>query len=61
MNKLKPTLIVFFLVILAATLSAQRQTGSLNGKVADQDEVVLPGATVTISSAALMGTRTFVA
>ncbi|MCX6562548.1 MAG: carboxypeptidase-like regulatory domain-containing protein, partial [Candidatus Aminicenantes bacterium] len=39
---------------------AQRQTGSLHGQVIDKDKIPLPGATVSISGAALMGKKDYV-
>jgi hypothetical protein len=45
----------------AATVSAQgTQTGTLSGSVVDQGGLVLPGVTVTVTSAALQGVRTTV-
>ena len=49
-----------FLAGLAAPGYAQRQTGSIHETVMDKDKNPLPGATVTISGAAVMGTRAYV-
>ena len=53
-------LILFFSLALITTAHAQEQTGSITGKIIDQNDEPLPGATVTLSGPALMGTRTFV-
>jgi hypothetical protein len=45
---------------LAAAVGAQVQTGELTGLVKTSDDLTLPGATVTISSPVLQGTRTVV-
>ncbi len=45
---------------LVTTSFAQEQTGSITGKIVDEDNNPLPGATITLSGPALMGTRTFV-
>jgi len=47
-------------LLLCSFAFAQRQTGSLTGTVTDEGGVALPGAEVTITSPALMGTRSFV-
>jgi outer membrane receptor protein involved in Fe transport len=44
----------------AAVVNAQVQTGELTGLVKTSDELSLPGATVTITSPALQGSRTIV-
>jgi hypothetical protein len=47
------------LLALSFTAAAQRTTGTIRGTVTDDTGAVLPGATVTISSEALIGgTRT---
>lgn len=53
------------IVVLALSLTAigfaqSRQTGSISGLVLDEQGVPLPGATVTISGPALMGTLSYV-
>ncbi len=54
------SLIVLLAIALASSGFAQRQTGTIAGHVADQEGNALPGATVTITSPALMGTSSFV-
>jgi hypothetical protein len=53
-----------FSVILAmgitTTALAQRQTGSVAGKVTEVNGEPLPGASVTLSGPSLMGTLTFI-
>jgi hypothetical protein len=52
---------VFIAVLGFSNLSfAQRQTGSIHGLVVDKDKNPLPGATVTLTSPALMGPRDYV-
>ncbi len=52
---------VFILALAMASLAfAQRQTGSISGKVIDKEGNPLPGATVSISGPALMGTSSYV-
>jgi hypothetical protein len=50
--------------LMAATFAlpayAQETTGSIGGTVVDASRAVLPGATVTVVSPALMGTKTTV-
>ena len=53
-------LISLFAFCLTSTTFAQRQTGSIFGTVVDEEGTPLPGATVTLSGPALMGTRTYV-
>jgi len=50
-----------FLLVFAVGISAmaQRQTGSITGKVVDEEGVPLPGVSVTVSGSAFMGTATF--
>ena len=53
--------LVGVLFIQAAICSAQGvQTGTIRGSVRDQQDLPVPGATVTVSSPALQGTRTSV-
>src|SRR5690606_24857621 len=47
-------------VLLAGAVAAQVQTGELTGTVMSSDGLTLPGATVTVRSPALQGTRTVV-
>src|SRR5262245_4842698 len=50
-----------FVLMLASAAGAQTTsatTGAMNGTVTDNTTAVLPGVTVTISSPAMMGTRT---
>ncbi len=52
--------LVLSLLLLAAAATAQTvsaTTGAINGKVTDTSGAVLPGVTVTIASASMMGTR----
>jgi hypothetical protein len=55
----KAFLTVLFVLLLAATGLAQRQTGSIQGKALDQDKNPLPGVTVTLTGPALMGTKEY--
>jgi len=48
------------LTLAPAAFSQSRETGAIVGTVYDQQGEVLPGATVSVTSPALMGTRTFV-
>jgi len=52
--------ILFFTMALATASYGQEQTGSITGKILDQNSEPLPGATVTLSGQSMMGTRTFV-
>lgn len=56
----KIIVIAFFTIILASLSFAQRQTGSLHGKVVDREGNPLPGATVTISGPSLLGVDNYV-
>jgi hypothetical protein len=58
--KLKFSVLLVAMVLLAALpLSAQTNpTGIISGKVVDPDGLAVPGATVTLESPALQGTRT---
>jgi len=56
--------IIFMLILLVSsgivtTLSAQRQTGSIFGKVTEVDGSPLPGASVTLNGPSLMGSLAF--
>ncbi|OFW01617.1 MAG: hypothetical protein A3I61_06250 [Acidobacteria bacterium RIFCSPLOWO2_02_FULL_68_18] len=54
--------IVALLVVVpvAAGQTTTSATGAINGRVSDESKAVLPGVTVTITSPALLGTRTTV-
>jgi len=55
--------IVLFLALALSTVGlAQvgRQTGSIHGQVVDKDKIPLPGATVSVSGAAMMGKKDYV-
>lgn len=56
----RPLIFVFMVLLIAATGFAQRQTGAISGRVLDEENNPLPGATVTLSGPALMGTKDFV-
>ena len=61
----RPLFVVFSLILVLAVGSlgfgqVGRQSGSLHGQVVDKDKVALPGATVTLSGPALMGTKSYV-
>ncbi|MGD8536621.1 MAG: TonB-dependent receptor, partial [Candidatus Aminicenantes bacterium] len=60
--KLKPLvlLLALFLVLSPLAFSQSRETGAIVGKTVDDENSPLPGVTVTLSSASLMGVRTFV-
>src|SRR4051812_26360425 len=48
-----------FLLTLAASVFAQgEQAGAIRGRLTSSDSLALPGVTITVSSAALQGTRT---
>ena len=53
-------LFLFLSFSLASVSFAQRQTGSLDGKTVDASNAPLPGVTVVLSSAAMMGTKSYV-
>jgi hypothetical protein len=54
-------LLVFAVVLSITSLSfAQRQTGSIYGKVVDKEKLPLPGATVSLSGTQLMGKKDYV-
>jgi hypothetical protein len=52
--------LALFVLFIVTPLLAQTQTGTISGTVAGPDGALLPGATVTVSGPALMGTRTYV-
>jgi len=49
-----------FLLVASFAAAQTMPTGTLTGKVADPDGLVLPGVTVTVTSPALQGARTAV-
>jgi hypothetical protein len=53
-------LVIFLMLNLAALGFAQRQTGSLSGRVTDKEKNPLPGASVSISGPALLGIKSYV-
>jgi len=60
LHRILKVLFVFVLVFAVGTFAmAQRQTGSVTGKVTDEEEIPLPGASITLSGPALMGTLTY--
>lgn len=60
-SKLIKVLLIFFLIASFASLTfAQRQTGSIHGRVIDKENNALPGATVSISGPSLLGTNNYV-
>jgi hypothetical protein len=59
-NILKIFLVLVLSIVFVSTAGAQRQTGSLAGKVVDERSEPLPGVTVTLSGPALQGTLSFV-
>lgn len=60
-NKVFNFLVILFFVTMLVTASyAQEQTGNITGKIVDQNNDPLPGASVTLSGQSMMGTRTFV-
>ncbi len=61
--RLKEAFIISVVIILLASVfsfSQSRQTGAIQGRVADDQGSVLPGANLTLTSPSLMGVRTFV-
>lgn len=52
--------LLFFAASLIQVTYAQEQTGSITGKIIDENAAPLPGASVTLNGPAMMGTRTFV-
>lgn len=59
--KQKQIILALILILsLFIVAQAQRQTGSIYGRVIDKEGNPLPGATVTISGPAMMGTNSYV-
>ena len=56
----KTFFIIFLIILLISPALAQRQTGSLEGKVVDIEKIPLPGVMITLSSPALLGTQEFI-
>ncbi len=56
----KKTLVICFILFLASSLLAQRQTGSIKGTVTDAEGQPLPGVSLTISSPDMLGVITYV-
>jgi hypothetical protein len=60
MKSLKLILILVVCVALTSALQAQgtsKDTGNMRGLISDMEEVPLPGATVTVTGAGIMGSR----
>jgi hypothetical protein len=60
---LKSKIIGFFAIMLLlapVVFSQSRETGALRGVVTDEQNIPLPGVSVTLSSQSLMGSRSFV-
>jgi hypothetical protein len=57
---MRPLLALFLAIALVSPAFAQRQTGAISGRILDQEDKPLPGATVTISGPALMGISSYV-
>lgn len=60
MKKLAGFLVALMLAISPTAWAQGTQTGTLSGTVTDQDGLVLPGVTVTVTSPALQGARSTV-
>ena len=56
---LKTSVILLMVLAIGTFAMAQRQTGSLTGKVTDTEGVPLPGVAVSLNSPTLMGTMSF--
>ncbi len=50
--------VAFLILIFGATASAQEFTGSINGRVEDISNALVPGVVVTLTSAALQSEHT---
>lgn len=53
------SLILLLALALTSISLAQRQSGSIHGTVIDEDGTPLPGATVTLTGPALLGTKSY--
>ncbi|MCJ7644837.1 MAG: carboxypeptidase-like regulatory domain-containing protein, partial [Candidatus Aminicenantes bacterium] len=51
----------FLLILCSLAFSQSKETGAISGTILDEENNPLPGATVTITSPNLMGSREFVA
>ena len=49
--------LLILLIVSALSFSQSRETGAITGKVTDEQGAGLPGVNLTLSGAALMGTR----
>src|SRR5689334_17841258 len=56
----KASLVIVCLCVCAPAASAQVPTGTISGRVVDQDGLAVPGVTVTATSPNLQGGRTVV-
>ncbi|MEN6560799.1 MAG: TonB-dependent receptor [Acidobacteriota bacterium] len=56
----RPLLVLLAALLVTTAGYAQRQTGSISGRVLDAENNPLPGATVSLSGPAMMGTQDFV-
>jgi hypothetical protein len=56
----RPLLFILMALLVVSSGFAQRQTGAISGRVLDNEGNPLPGATVTLSGPALMGTKDYV-
>jgi len=64
MNKIYRAGLIFFLILILVSgisFAQLKEMGTIQGKVVDEQGVVLPGASVTASSPNLMGTRSAIA
>ena len=51
--------VLLLLVLLVSPSFSQRQTGSITGIVEDDNSTPLPGVSVTLSGASIMGTQVY--
>ena len=55
------TMVALFIILaLASTAFADRQTGSLKGRITDKPGYPLPGAFIYVSSPALLGIQNYI-